>query len=136
MSEVLFEHVCGRSVRRLMLALSALVVLSACGSDESTGDSNAAAGSAEVASAQPAAPAHPGRKIYEQACFSCHKIGLSGAPKLGDAEAWAPRVAKGMDLLLKSTKEGMGGMPPMGACMGCSDQDFIHAIEYMIENSQ
>ena len=54
-----------------------------------------------------AASIRPGEEIYQNYCFSCHTPGLSGAPKLGDAEAWAPRIAKGDALLLQSTIDGM-----------------------------
>jgi len=82
-------------------------------------------------------PAHPGQEIYENYCFSCHLTGLSGAPILGDAQAWAPRIAKGAELLLQSTVEGMGTtMPARGMCFDCSDQDLAAAVDYMVVNSQ
>lgn len=77
--------------------------------------------------------AHPGEAIYNRSCFSCHAGGVAGAPIPGDTEAWAPRVAKGRDVLLQSVKEGMPpGMPPMGLCMSCSDEDLEVVIDYML----
>jgi cytochrome c5 len=36
-------------------------------------------------------------------------------------------------MLLQSVKEGMPpGMPPMGMCMSCSDEDLTIAIDYML----
>jgi cytochrome c5 len=65
-------------------------------------------------------------------CFSCHAAGIAGAPKAGDVEAWAPRVAKGQALLLKSTVEGMpSGMPPMGLCAQCTEEQLSAAIDLM-----
>jgi cytochrome c5 len=76
---------------------------------------------------------HPGEGTYNRSCFSCHAGGVGGAPIPGDEEAWAPRVAKGRDALLASVKEGMPpGMPPMGLCMSCSDEDLAAAIDYML----
>ena len=78
-----------------------------------------------------------GEDIYNRSCFSCHGAGVAGAPKTGDAAAWAPRIAKGPELLLESTKTGIPpGMPPMGMCMSCSDADLAAAIEYMISRSR
>ena len=80
---------------------------------------------------------HPGKQTYEAYCFSCHAVGLSGAPKLGDVEAWAPRIAKGIDLLLAATIEGVPpAMPARGICSSCSDEELRQSIEYMIEASQ
>ena len=78
-----------------------------------------------------------GEKIYAEYCFSCHTPGLNGAPKLGDAEAWAPRIALGKSLLLQTTIEGIPpAMPPRGICMSCTDEELIQAIEYMVVESQ
>ncbi len=78
-----------------------------------------------------------GEDIYNKFCFSCHAAGVAGAPMVGDAEAWSVRAAKGNELLLLSTVEGMPpGMPPMGLCMLCTDEDLTAAIEYMVTASQ
>ncbi len=83
------------------------------------------------------APPHPGEAVYQRFCFSCHAAGVAGAPKTGDAEAWAPRLAKGRDQLLQSTIEGMPpGMPERGLCFDCSDQELADAIDYMLIGSR
>ena len=38
--------------------------------------------------------------------------GMAGAPKLGDAAAWAPRIKTGTDSLVQSVLKGKGAMPP------------------------
>jgi cytochrome c5 len=68
---------------------------------------------------------------YNQACIACHASGAAGAPKFGNAADWAPRLAKGIDKLLVSTKNGLNAMPPKGLCMNCSDADFKALIQYM-----
>ena len=34
-----------------------------------------------------------GQKTYQSTCQACHASGAAGAPKLGDKDAWAPRIA-------------------------------------------
>ena len=83
-------------------------------------------------SAAPAAPvAMSGSDVYGKFCHTCHNTGLNDAPKIGDAEAWAPRLAKGAETLLQTTKQGLNLMPAMGLCMSCADGELIAAIDYM-----
>ena len=72
-----------------------------------------------------------GEEVYKSKCFVCHDFGVAGAPKAGDAEAWAPRVAKGADALLASSKTGIAAMPPKGTCMDCTDTELSAAIAHM-----
>jgi cytochrome c5 len=73
-----------------------------------------------------------GQKIYQASCQACHAAGVANAPKLGDKEAWAPRIAKGNDALFSSVKNGLNAMPPKGACMSCSDDELRAAVEYLV----
>jgi cytochrome c5 len=77
------------------------------------------------------AVAEPNMDKYNRACNACHAAGVAGAPKTGDAEAWAPRMEQGMDALLASVKNGKGAMPPMGLCNDCTDEEFKELITYM-----
>jgi cytochrome c5 len=77
-----------------------------------------------------------GQKIYQASCQACHATGAANAPKLGDKEVWAPRIATGIDALLAVAIKGKGAMPPKGACASCSDADLKAAIEYMVSQSQ
>jgi len=77
-----------------------------------------------------------GQKTYQTSCQACHATGAANAPKLGDKEAWAPRIATGVDALLAVAIKGKGAMPPKGACASCSDADLKAAIEYMVSQSQ
>ena len=60
---------------------------------------------------------------------------FDGAPPAGDAAAWAPRLAKGEDTLLRHTIEGFNNMPPLGYCMDCSRDDFRRLIRFMAGES-
>ncbi len=89
-----------------------------------------------VAGAQVASAAKSGEEVFKASCFSCHGTGAAGAPKLGDKAAWAPRIAKGMDTLLKSATSGLNAMPPKGLCMTCSDDELKGAVKYMVDGSK
>jgi|TARA_Y100000034_G_C6665781_1_gene292061 cytochrome c5 len=82
-----------------------------------------------------AAPSGPksGADVYQASCFACHGTGAMGAPKKGDAAAWAPRTAKGMDVLLEHAIKGFNAMPPKGTCMACSDDEIQAAIDFMLK---
>lgn len=75
--------------------------------------------------------AKSGEEVYNTFCFACHTAGVGGAPKLGSAEEWAPRLDKGMDAMWQTTLDGLGAMPPKGTCMSCSDDELQAAIDYM-----
>lgn len=68
---------------------------------------------------------------YKQTCFACHGTGAAGSPKAHDTAAWEPRVAQGIDVLLKSVKGGKNAMPPGGLCVDCSDDDYKALIKFM-----
>ncbi len=53
-----------------------------------------------------------GEEVYKAQCTACHGAGVAGAPKTGDAAAWAPRLKAGFDALLHSAVKGKGAMPP------------------------
>lgn len=80
---------------------------------------------------------HPGKAVYMRHCFACHQGGVAGAPKLGDREAWAPRLAKGRTTLVDNVKIGMTpGMPPRGACASCTDEALTLAVDFMVATAQ
>lgn len=76
-----------------------------------------------------------GEAVYNKACTTCHATGLAGAPKLGDAADWGPRIAQGEALLLEHAIKGFTGkkgmMPPKGGFVNLSDDEVRAAIAYM-----
>ncbi len=68
---------------------------------------------------------------YKASCAVCHDAGVAGAPKTGDAAAWAPRMEKGMDALVASVNNGLNAMPPKGMCFDCTDEEYKALINYM-----
>jgi len=92
-----------------------------------------------MAEAQPAAePAMTGEQVFKKHCFACHMTGAANAPKVGDVQAWAPRIEKGMDALVMSALEGVPNtaMPPKGTCSSCTEDELKAAIEFMVNQSR
>ena len=81
-----------------------------------------------------------GKATYDKACFACHALGIAGAPKLGDKDAWTSRIAQGMDVMVRHSIEGFTGstgfMPPKGGRVDLSDDEVKAAVVYMVEQSQ
>lgn len=77
-----------------------------------------------------------GAEIYNTTCVMCHASGIAGAPKLGDVAAWAPRVARGMESIMKNATDGLNAMPPRGTCGNCSDDELRVVIQYMLDQSK
>lgn len=75
-----------------------------------------------------------GLQVYGAQCAACHTTGAAGAPKLGDAAAWAPRVAAGYETLLKSALHGKGAMGPQGGG-DFSDFEIGRAVVYLSNQS-
>ncbi|SHG26751.1 Cytochrome c5 [Microbulbifer donghaiensis] len=98
------------------------------------GDECAAAVAAAPAAAGGAA--RSGEAVYNASCATCHGTGAAGAPKLGDAGAWGPRVDKGMDTLYTHAINGFNAMPAKGLCMDCSEDEVKAAVDYMVEGSK
>lgn len=73
-----------------------------------------------------------GKTIYDGTCFACHNSGAAGAPKLGDAAAWAPRIKGGPAALYASAAAGKGAMPARGGNAGLSIAQLNAAVNYMI----
>lgn len=93
----------------------------------------------EQAGTAAAAPTN-GTEVYQQVCTACHGAGIAGAPKAGDAAAWASRITKGKDTLYKHAVDGFQGssgfMPAKGGRADLSE-DLIHqAVDHMLEISK
>jgi len=113
----------GLSLARLLLFCLA-VVLTACSSqDEATTQSADSAEWPTLTAEQKA--------IYDRTCENCHGQPGTGAPLARDRGAWKARIAKGLPTLVENTINGYRGMPPMGMCMECSQEQLVVFIEYM-----
>ena len=87
----------------------------------------------------PVVTAMSGPQVYNTACLACHGAGIGGAPILGDAKAWGPRVAQGVAVLKNHAINGftgsMGYMPPKGGRIDLSDREIDDAVDYMVSEA-
>lgn len=86
--------------------------------------------SVEVKDESDVASLKNGEQVYTAQCSACHATGLAGAPKFGDAAAWAARIAQGYDTLLTSALKGKGAMGPQGGG-DFSDYEIARAVVHM-----
>lgn len=73
-----------------------------------------------------------GQAVFQERCQECHAEGKNGAPKYGDMDAWKPRLANGVDPLVKSAIGGHKQMPARGGMANLSDAEMRSAVEYMV----
>ena len=105
------------------------------GDDESANKRIAPVARVELAAAAPAAAgSRSGEQLYKAICGACHEAGVADAPKTGDKAAWAPRIALGLDGLMKSAIVGKNAMPPRGGS-DANDVELARAIVYIANKS-
>ncbi|WP_372780434.1 cytochrome c5 family protein [Litorivivens sp.] len=113
-----------------VLISSFALMLAAC-SGEAPEQTQGATPASSMSASKKSMPEDPDLKArYVQSCFSCHGTGAGGAPRTGTSE-WDSRMAKGMDTLLDNTINGYKGMPPLGMCMDCGEEEFEALIRFM-----
>ncbi|CDG85745.1 cytochrome c family protein [Janthinobacterium agaricidamnosum NBRC 102515 = DSM 9628] len=76
-----------------------------------------------------------GEAIYNSTCVACHGAGVAGAPKFGDAGAWAARIAHGYDTVLKHALLGLNAMPAKGGNPDLDDFEIARAVVYIANAS-
>ena len=87
-------------------------------------------GVVEVKDASDLASLKNGEQVFTAQCSACHASGALGAPKLGDAGAWAARIKTGLNALIHSAVAGKGQMPPQSGG-DFSDYEIARAVVYM-----
>lgn len=96
--------------------------------------SEAASETTEVAAASHASI--NGEKVYKGICFSCHDMGIAGAPKVGEQAAWTDRIAAGTESMYNIAINGKGAMPAKGGNPALSDDEIKAAVDYMVSTVQ
>lgn len=82
--------------------------LGASNSEEATAARIQKVGTVQIKDANQ--PLKSGDAVYAAQCAACHTSGAAGAPKLGDAAAWSPRIKTGYPALLNSALKGKNAM--------------------------
>lgn len=101
---------------------------------QSVAERIAPVGRVEVKDANDAAAMKTGEQVFQAQCAACHASGAAGAPKLGDAAVWGPRIKTGLDALVTSALKGKGNMGPQGGG-DFSDFEISRAVVYMANNA-
>ena len=91
-------------------------------------------GAVEIRDASSPASLRTGEQVYAAQCTACHAAGVAGAPKFGEAGAWAPRIKTGYDALLNSALKGKGAMAAQGGG-DFSDFEIGRAVVHMANNA-
>ena len=71
--------------------------------------------------------------VIDQQGRARHANPAANAPLTGDRQAWEPRIQQGTDTLLDHAINGYNGMPPMGQCVECSEEQFLQLIGFMAD---
>lgn len=79
-------------------------------------------------------PLRSGEEVFKGQCAACHATGAAGAPKLGDAGAWGPRLKQGFDTLVQSALKGKGAMGAQGGG-DFNDIEIARGVAYMANQS-
>lgn len=118
----------------LMANFVALGNKSAAGSsgldDEAVAQRLQPVGRVEIRDASGPAVLRSGEEVFKAVCSACHATGAAGAPKLGDAAAWGPRIKTGYEALLTSALKGKNAMPAQGGG-DTADIEVGRAVVYM-----
>jgi len=128
----MIQHNISISRKNIYLIVAGLLFLGAC-STESQSENETASKTVKESALNLKLAA--GKTLYESNCASCHDSGSSGAPKLGNKEAWSGRMAEGKNIMIKKAIEGIDGkigmMPPRGGNTSLTDEDVKTVILYM-----
>ena len=76
-----------------------------------------------------------GKEVVDAVCGACHVSGKEGAPRIGDAAAWANRASQGLTGLTAHALTGIRKMPAHGGTAGVTDVEIQRAIVYMVNSS-
>jgi len=83
-----------------------------------------------ISKKSPPAP-RTGEEVVKAQCIKCHETGKGGAPKIGDRDAWIPRLKEGLDSTVRSAMKGHGGMPARGGLADLTDSELRSAVIYL-----
>jgi cytochrome c5 len=116
------------------------LVLAGCDNRDATADAQRAPQSTLSLAARPGVDVshdlHRGKAVFTGKCLACHGREHSGAPQLGSATDWEPRLQQPLDTLIQHAINGYGRMPPKGGFSRVSDTDVAAAVAYAVNRSE
>jgi len=71
------------------------------------------------------------RQLLNSKCVQCHTNPHTGAPLMGAQEEWRSVVNQGEFVTLSNVVQGIRGMPPLGYCSACSEEDLMAITRFM-----
>jgi cytochrome c5 len=83
----------------------------------------------------PAQPTELQTRLLATNCVQCHARPETGAPIMGVPDDWQEAAARGEDAILLNVVYGIRGMPPLGYCAACTEEDFRVLIRLMSDIS-
>ena len=73
-----------------------------------------------------------GEQIVKKNCKVCHAQGINGAPVIGNAKMWEPRIKQDKSVLIQHAMEGFGLMPAKGGNSQLTEEEISKAVTYML----
>ena len=61
--------------------------------------------------------------LLANTCLQCHAREHIGVPVFGVPDDWNGPNKQGEERMLRNVIEGLRGMPPLGSCAACDDND-------------
>lgn len=120
----------------LIFTLSGLALMMGCSrGNEETNTPVATESSSVRAEAWRESQMITGQEVYEAACASCHDEADSGAPLMGNRDAWSPRSDLWAGVLTGHAESGYLGMPEKGGHGELTDAEVSAAVEYILVNT-
>ena len=89
----------------------------------------------ELKVATVAAGNRTGEQVVKALCSACHDSGALEAPRTGNADDWAPRLAKGLEQMVASATNGVGAMPARGGGADLTDTEVKRAVVYLLNTA-
>jgi len=69
--------------------------------------------------------------LFVNNCLQCHTRPETGAPVIGVSEDWKAIASKGEEAILMNVVQGIKGMPPLGYCSACSEEDLRVMLRFI-----
>ena len=119
---------------------AAALILAGCGESERPASSiDAEIPAGEVGASDPAepgeelaaAPAPSPEEAYQQACAMCHDLGVNGAPRTGDPDAWRGRSPLWDSVMFEHDAKGYFSIPAASAGGELSEETIAAGAAHM-----